>query len=85
MASQCLNPLNEDIKEGESGQYLLPSYIGKGIGSLMKREFFNYIFDNNILQRITEKVKKTNIRNQQVNLKLGFKEYASDEKYISMN
>lgn len=81
VGSQSLNPINDNI-EGESGQYLFPAYQGKGLGRLMKTEFFNYIFENNILQKITEKVKKGNYRNQHINEKLGFRMYDSDEKYI---
>lgn len=85
VGSQSLNPINGNI-EGESGQYLFPAYQGKGLGRLMKTEFFNYIFENNILQKITEKVKKGNYRNQHINEKLGFRMYDSDEKsLVSIN
>ena len=82
VASQCINPICESLGSGESGQYLIPRYQGKGLGSLMKKEFLEYIFTHDILQKITEKVKVNNFRNQHLNEKLGFRMYASDEKYI---
>ena len=81
IASQCLNPIDWDHAEAESGQYLLPEYQGKGYGSLMKREFFEWLFANG-LQRITEKVKLTNTRNQHVNEKLGMRKYSLNEEYV---
>lgn len=81
IGSQSLNPINKNI-EGESGQYLFPECQGKGLGRQMKKEFFSYIFENNILQKITEKVKLDNHRNQRINDELGFQIYVSNEKYI---
>lgn len=48
----------------------------------MKQEFIAYILNNDLLQHITEKVKYTNIRNQQLNLSLGFELTGTDEKYV---
>lgn len=81
IGSQSLNPLLKDI-EGESGLYLFPQFQGRGWGKLMKQEFIAYIFNNDLLQHITEKVKHTNIRNQQLNLSLGFEPTGKDEKYV---
>lgn len=81
IGSQSLNPILNDI-EGESGLYLFPQYQGRGWGKLMKQEFIAYIFNNDLLQQITEKVKHTNVRNQQLNLSLGFEHTGEDEKYV---
>ena len=81
IASQCVNPIDWNKAEVESGQYLLPEYQGKGLGSLMKKEFFEWLFANGF-QRITEKVKLSNTRNQHVNAKLGMRVYAKDKQYI---
>lgn len=53
----------------------------------MKKEFIEYIFKNNILQQITEKVKKDNLRNSQLNLSLGFRQTGEDENfyYFTLN
>lgn len=81
IGSQSLNPILNDIK-GESGLYLFPQYQGRGWGKLMKQEFIAYIFNNDLLQQITEKVKHTNMRNQQLNLSLGFEITGEDMKYV---
>lgn len=80
IGSQSLNPLTENI-EGESGLYLFPQFQGKGFGKLMKKEFIEYIFDCNLLNTITEKVKHSNVRNKNLNLSIGFREINKDEKY----
>lgn len=80
IGSQSLNPLKTYI-EGESGLYLFPDFKGKGLGKLMKKEFIEYIFDNNLLNTITEKVKHSNIRNKELNISLGFELTNQDEKY----
>ena len=66
---------------GESGLYLFPQFQGRGWGKLMKYEFISFIFNNDLLQQITKKVKHTNIRNQQLNLSLGFEQTGEDEYY----
>ena len=81
IGSQCVNPIEKD-GTGESGLYLLPEQQGKGLGKLMKKEFIDYIFNHNLLQQITEKVKHDNIRNQQLNLSLGFQRTGEDERYV---
>ena len=80
IGSQSVNPLVEN-EVGESGLYIIPKYQGKGLGRLMKKEFIDYIFNNNLLQQITEKVKLDNLRNQQLNLSLGFEKTGEDENY----
>ena len=47
----------------------------------MKKEFIDYIFENKLLQQITEKVKRNNIRNHQLNLSLGFEKSEEDDEY----
>lgn len=81
IGSQGVNPINQD-GTGESGLYLFPEAQGKGYGKLMKSEFIKYIFDNDILHTITEKVKIDNPRNQQLNLRLGFTKVGEDDGYV---
>ena len=47
----------------------------------MKYEFIDYFFKQGLLQRVIEKVKKFNERNNRLNLKLGFRLYESDSEY----
>ena len=49
--------------------------------TLMKYEFIDYLFKQELLQRVIEKVKKFNERNNHLNLKLGFRLYESDSEY----
>ena len=65
----------------ESGQYIFPAEQGKGYGSLMKYEFIDYLFKQGLLQRVIEKVKVFNDRNNRVNQKLGFRLFDSDSEY----
>lgn len=73
--------VNIDNKKAESGQYIFPQKQGKGLGSLMKYEFIDYIFKQGLLHRVIEKVKVFNERNNRLNLKLGFRLYDSDLEY----
>lgn len=81
IGSQGVNPIKDD-GTGESGLYLFPEAQGNGYGKLMKNEFIQYIFDNEILHTITEKVKIDNPRNQQLNLRLGFTKVGEDDGYV---
>lgn len=81
IGSQGVNPIKGD-GSGESGLYLFPEAQGKGYGKLMKQEFIQYMFKYDILNVITERVKINNIRNQQLNLKLGFKQTGADEDFV---
>ena len=65
----------------ESGQYIFPSEQGHGYGTLMKYEFIDYLFKQGLLQRVIEKVRIFNERNNRLNLKLGFRLYKSDSEY----
>lgn len=47
----------------------------------MKYEFIDYFFKQGLLQRVIEKVKIFNERNNRLNLKLGFRLYESDSEY----
>ena len=81
IGSQGVNPIDGD-SSGESGLYLFPEAQGKGYGKLMKSEFIQYIFEHKLLDIITEKVKIDNIRNQQLNLRLGFIQTTKDEEFV---
>lgn len=67
--------------EAESGQYIFPAEQGKGYGILMKYEFINYLFSHRLLQRVVEKIKVFNERNEHLDRKLGFRLYDSDAEY----
>lgn len=79
IGSQAINPIKG--VEGESGLYLFIEYQGRGLGKLMKQEFIEYIFKNNLLHTITEKVKLNNYRNIDINLSLGFLKTHEDSVY----
>ena len=81
IGSQGVNPIVGD-GSGESGLYLFPEAQGKGYGKLMKQEFIQYFFKHGLLNVVTEKVKIDNLRNQQVNLKLGFKQTGVDDEFV---
>lgn len=80
----ALNPYFKDKKEGESGRFLLPQYIGLGLGEKMSREFIEYLFCNDIVNRIYAKTRIENSRNQNLNQKLGFRVYNRDREYVYM-
>lgn len=79
IGSQAINPIKG--VEGESGLYLFIEYQGRGLGKLMKQEFIEYIFKNNLLHTVTEKVKLNNYRNIDINLSLGFLKTHEDSVY----
>lgn len=81
IGSQGLNPIEGD-GSGESGLYLFPEVQGNGFGKLMKQEFIKYLFKYGLLDVVTEKVKIDNERNQQLNLKIGFKQIGTDDEYV---
>ncbi len=81
VGTQNLNPITQN-GVGESGLFVLPTAQGKGLGKMMKSEFIQYIFENGYLNVVTEKVKKDNYRNQQLNLKLGFVKSGENEEYV---
>ena len=81
IGSQGVNPIVGD-GTGESGLYLFPEAQGKGYGKLMKQEFIHYLFEQGLLNVVTEKVKIDNVRNQQLNLKLGFKQIGTDGEFV---
>lgn len=84
IGSVCLNPYDSVRKEGELGKYLLPGYMGMGLGFQMAREFVDYVMRNGIARRIYAKTRTDNFRNQRVNLKLGFRVYSKDTEYVYM-
>lgn len=74
--------INNDAENAaESGQYIFPLEQGHGYGTLMKYEFIDYLFKQGLLQRVIERVKIFNERNNRLNLKLGFRLYKSDSEY----
>ena len=81
IGSQGVNPIGVN-GTGESGLYLFPEAQGKGYGKLMKNEFIQFLFAQKLLTVVTEKVKIDNLRNQQLNLKLGFKQTEEDGKFV---
>ena len=81
IGSQGVNPIVGD-GTGESGLYLFPEAQGKGYGKLMKQEFIYYIFEQGLLNVVTEKVKIDNVRNQQLNVKLGFMKVGTDGEFV---
>lgn len=81
IGSQGVNPI-EVNGIGESGLYLFPEVQGQGYGKLMKQEFIQYLFDHSLLNVVTEKVKIENVRNRQLNLRLGFKQVDTDSEFI---
>lgn len=81
IGSQGVNPI-EDNGTGESGLYLFPEVQGKGYGKLMKQEFIQFLFEQGLLNVVTEKVKIDNVRNQQLNIKLGFIQVGMDGEFV---
>lgn len=81
IGSQGVNPIGGD-GTGESGLYLFPESQGKGYGKLMKQEFIHFLFEQGLLNTVTEKVKIDNVRNQQLNLRLGFKQVGTDGEFV---
>lgn len=84
VASICLNPFDDDKKEGEMGKYLIPEFMGKGVGFKMAFEFLDYMFNHDIVNRVYAKTFITNERNQHVNNKLGLFETHRDDTYVYM-
>lgn len=84
IASICFNPFDAENKEGEMGKYLIPEFMGKGVGFKMAYEFLDYMFKNNVVNRVYAKTLITNERNQHVNNKLGLFETHRDETYVYM-
>lgn len=66
------------------GKYLIPDYMGKGVGFKMAFEFLNYLFKNDIVNRVYAKTLISNERNQHVNNKLGLYETHRDDTYVYM-
>lgn len=84
IGSLSLNPYSLLNKEGEMGKFLFPAYMGCGLGLLMTKEFLQFMLSNKLVNRIYAKTKIDNVRNQNLNLKLGFKIYAKDSEYVYM-
>lgn len=84
IGSYCLNPYDPELKRGEMGKYLLPEYLGKGLGKVVTKEFLNYIFKNDIVREINIKTLIGNKKNQHINELFGFKIINQDDIYVYM-
>lgn len=84
IGSHCLNPFDKSKKEGESGKFLIPKFIGKGLASLEIKEFVSFILDSGNINKITAKTLISNERNQYINKKNGFIETSRDSVYVYM-
>lgn len=84
VGSYCLNPYSSILKQGELGKYLLPAFLGKGLGKTITKEFLYYVFKHDIVREINVKTLIENKKNQHINELCGFKICGQDEKYIYM-
>lgn len=84
VGSMCLNPYDPVTKTGEMGKYLVPEYMGRGIGFSMAKEFLDYMFEYGIVEKVVARTLATNMRNRHVNAKLGFRECGEDATYVYM-
>lgn len=84
VGSICLNPYDPVTKTGEMGKYLVPDYMGRGIGYCMAKEFLDYMFTQRFVAKAVAKTLLTNMRNRHVNSKLGFSECGEDGTYVYM-
>lgn len=82
IGSVNLNPYDAIERIGYSGRYLLPLYIGKGLGLKMSYEFMHYILSQRIVDIIYAKTKVNNERNLRVNSLLGYREIKRDIDFV---
>ena len=86
VGSYNLNPIEKlEISRGEMGKYLLPEFMGKGLGKLCTQEFVRYILRNSIVDEIYIKTLIGNKKNQHVNEAAGFHYTYQDDKYAYMS
>lgn len=85
IGSYCMNPFDEKSKVCETGKFLMPEYIGIGLGYMITSEFLDYMFDNMIVCEVKAKTLVDNKRNQKINLKIGFVVTSQDDKYVYMS
>ena len=64
--------------------FLLPEFIGKGLGTSMKQEFIDYILANTGIKVLLLKTQHENIRTIKLNQALGYKIFNEDEAYVYM-
>ena len=64
--------------------FLLPEFIGQGLGVCMKREFIEHILHNTHITTLILKTLLTNTRTIRLNEKLGYEKYKEDEAYVYM-
>ena len=84
VGSMDLNPYDAIHLEGEMGKFLLPNYGGKGLGTMMTKDFLEYFFINNFIKKVYIKTLISNEQNQHVNKKLGFVVTGKDDIYVYM-
>lgn len=97
IGSMCLNPIGERIPPhyasnqivanttwAETGMFLLPKFIGKGLGTSMKKEFIDYILANTDIQFLLLKTLHENNRTIKLNQALGYQIFNEDETYVYM-
>lgn len=97
VGSMCLNPIgttlpdyynrNDNVVErkwAETGMFMLPQYIGKGLGTQIKKEFVDYILDETDIELLLLKTQHNNIRVIQLNESLGYKVFNKDDIYVYM-
>ena len=100
VGSMCLNPIkylspncsfqyleNQNVVGefwAETGMFLLPEFIGQGMGTHMKGEFIDYILHNTHIMRLLLKTLLTNTRTIKLNEVLGYEKYKEDDTYVYM-
>lgn len=84
VGSYCLNPYDSINRIGEMGKYLIPKYLGAGLGKMITKEFLGYVLRNDIVREINIKTLIENKKNQHINELCGFKICGQDEKYVFM-
>lgn len=98
IGSMCLNPIGKNtppsycaknkviasVVWAETGMFLLPEFIGKGLGTSIKREFIDYILANTDIEVLLLKTQHENIRTIKLNQSLGYQIFNEDEAYVYM-
>ena len=99
IGSMCLNPIGKypppkkyctdnqiiiNAVWAETGMFLLPEFIGKGLGTSMKKEFIDYILANTNIEVLLLKTQRENIRTIKLNQSLGYQIFNEDEAYVYM-
>lgn len=86
IASFNLNPIERFSEtKGEMGKFLLPEFMGKGLGKLCTQEFVRFLLTEGIVDEIYIKTLVNNFKNQHVNESAGFHKTYQDETYMYMS